>query len=90
MISEIGFFVPALRGGQAFVPNPPELVKNIETLMSDLAACSAVLARLDTLIIRFYWLHILIYKNTNNSAAFVLYNQNLATSKNTLNLWRNL
>ncbi len=52
MSSEIGFYVPALRGRQAFVPNPPEFIPNIETLMSDLAACSAVLARLDTLIIR--------------------------------------
>ncbi len=52
MSSEIGFYVPALRGGQAFVPNHPEFIPNIETLMSDLAACSAVLARLDTLIVR--------------------------------------
>ena len=52
MISEIGFFVPALRSGQAFVPQPPEFIANIETLMSDLASCSAVLARLDTLITR--------------------------------------
>ena len=37
-----------------------------------------------------YWLHILIYKNTNNSAAFVWYNKNYATLKKTLNLWRNL
>lgn len=52
MNSEIGFYVPASRGGQAFVPTPPEVVPHIEVLISDIAKCSAILGRLDTLIIR--------------------------------------
>jgi len=52
MSSEIGFYVAALRGGKAFVPTPPKSIPQLESLVSDLAGCSAVLARLDTLIVR--------------------------------------
>lgn len=50
MSYEIGFYVPSLRGSKAFVPYPPEVVKGLEVLLSDLSNCSAVLARLDGLI----------------------------------------
>jgi len=52
MTSEIGFYVPALKWGKAFVPIPPERIIGIETLMSDLASCSSILSKLDTLIVR--------------------------------------
>jgi Fic family protein len=52
MTSEIEFYVPALKGGKAFVPTPPKVIIGIETLMSDLVSCSAILSKLDTLIVR--------------------------------------
>ncbi len=52
MNNNIGFYVPALRGGKAFVPTPPKFIPNVETLITELSECSAILARLDMLIIR--------------------------------------
>ena len=52
MTSEVGFYVPALRGGKAFIPKPPKKIVGMESLMSDLASCSSMLSRLDTLIVR--------------------------------------
>ena len=50
MTQELGFYVPTLRGGKAFIPNAPDKIDGIETLISDVDKCSAMLARLDTLI----------------------------------------
>lgn len=50
MIQELGFYVPTLRGGKAFVPSAPDKIDGIETLMSDVDKCASMLARLDTLI----------------------------------------
>ncbi len=52
MTKELGYYVPALRGGKAFVPTDPGKVEGIETLISEVDKCSAALARLDTLITR--------------------------------------
>lgn len=50
--TELGFYVPALRGGKAFVPTDPGKIKGFEILISEVEKCSSVLARLDTLIMR--------------------------------------
>jgi Fic family protein len=52
MPQKLGYYVPALRGGRAFVPNAPEKINGLESLMPDIEKCSAALGRLDTLIVR--------------------------------------
>ncbi len=52
MTPDLGFYVPALRGGKAFVPNDPGKIEGFKGLITEVEKCSSALARLDTLIIR--------------------------------------
>jgi Fic family protein len=52
MQTELGYYVPALRGGKAFVPNDPGKIAGFEILITEVEKCSNALARLDTLITR--------------------------------------
>ena len=52
MKTELGHFVPALRGGKAFIPNAPGEIKGLGMVIGDVEKCSSALARLDTLITR--------------------------------------